>query len=154
MRASVCGRPEGLAGPRNREAIGGAVPVEHDTTAPVCGSITPRLPIGKIGDPSGIRTFPARFDANRGTTRTCIDCRGVPGRLGRIGSFHLHRRVPPREAKFRGVVATTWQRNRRPYFSPGDRSRDNIDTDGKVVTLSGTVESATERAKAVALAGR
>ena len=32
------------------------------------------------GDPSGIRTFPGRFDDNRGATRTCIDCRGVPGR--------------------------------------------------------------------------
>ena len=34
-----------------------------------------------------------------------------------------------------------------------DPLRVHVDTDGKVVTLSGTVESATERAKAVALAG-
>jgi hypothetical protein len=33
------------------------------------------------GDPSGIRTLLARFDTSRGTTRTCIDRRGVPGRF-------------------------------------------------------------------------
>jgi len=40
-------------------------------------------------DPSGIRTFPVRFDDNRGTTRTCIDCRGVPGRLRPVDSFRV-----------------------------------------------------------------
>ena len=43
-------------------------------------------------DSSGIRTFPARFDHNRGTTRTCIDCRGRFGRFGPVGLFRL---TPP-----------------------------------------------------------
>src|SRR6185503_532719 len=51
---------------------------------------TARLDSLKLsGDPSRIRTFPGRFDDNRGTTRTCIDCRGVPGRFGPVGSFRV-----------------------------------------------------------------
>ena len=54
-------------------------------------------------DPSGIRTFPGRFDDNRGTTRTCIE--GV----------EAFRRVP----EFRSVVATNWQQNLgRPRIAP------------------------------------
>jgi hypothetical protein len=60
---------------------------------------------------SGIRTFPGRFDDNRGTTRTCIDCRGVPGALNLSGRSRWCRRVPRREPEFRDVMATTWQRN-------------------------------------------
>ena len=60
----------------------------HPRTSPYRAGRSRRI---KNCDPSGIRTFPGRFDANRGTTRTCIDCRGVPGRFGPVGSF----RVPP-----------------------------------------------------------
>src|SRR5436190_16209273 len=62
-------------------------------------------------DPSGIRTLPGRFDDNRGTTRTCIDCRGVSGGSDLWGRTACARRIPRREAEFQGVVATTWQQN-------------------------------------------
>ena len=85
---------------RRRETHWGDFAKERSVTARACCS-----------DPSGIRTFPGRFDDNRGTTRTCIDCRGVPGGPGLSGRSACARVMPPRVGDFRGVVATTWQQS-------------------------------------------
>ena len=58
----------------------------------------------QCSDPSGIRTFPGRLDHNRGTTRTCILCRGVPGGSGRCLQSVSYRADPCLGAPIHGVV--------------------------------------------------
>jgi hypothetical protein len=53
-----------------------------------------RVAYTKERDPSGIRTVPGRFDVNRGTTRTCIECEGVSGGSDRWGRSALTRPLP------------------------------------------------------------
>jgi hypothetical protein len=76
----------------------------------------------KFCDPIGNRTAPGRVDQNRGTTRTCIEVRGVPGGSGVLRPFRADPRallVYPLLPARRGNHVTTELAGSRIRLSAG-----------------------------------